>query len=293
MQNQMATEIEHQHRDQQGHGKADTSGQGPDGAVALPLVADKKEQGAEQAHHRAKEQNENQGFHPHVRQSSTIRWSLVILTLAGTLLTAALSVWQWQRAGEKQALLDAVANAPERVLVRLSEADALPVWARVRVEGIAYPALWLLDNRTVEGKVGYDVLMLVCDAHEDCIWVNRGWVAGSRDRRVWPELPAPGGDKVLTGTWRPWPAGEAAGLEIRSPGLARIQHLNDARVPDGLRVSRAGLLQLNATSPEALTVHWQPVILSPERHIGYAVQWALLSVALLMTGLTTIKRTHP
>ncbi|RMF16270.1 MAG: SURF1 family protein [Gammaproteobacteria bacterium] len=287
----MPAEPEHQNGDQKRHGESDAGRERPDRAAALALIPDQKEQGTEQAHDGTQQQDENQRFHPHDRQSGTVRWALVGLTLFATLLTAGLGVWQWQRAADKAVLLAQWAQAPQVEVERLADVARLPVYARLSMEAQWWPAVWLLDNRTVNGRVGYDVLMLACDATNTCLWVNRGWVEGKRDRRQWPQVTWQSGQRVLEGIWRGWPEGEAAGHELLQSGLFRIQHPNDARTPPGLTVVKAGLLQLSAGSPDALTVHWKPVSMTPARHRGYAFQWGLMSLALAATGLIMIRRT--
>src|SRR5690606_12003130 len=48
----------------------------------------------------------------------------------------------------------------------------------------------LLQNRVREGKPGYEVLTAFeIAAGEPWLWVNRGWLEGSYDRAVLPEVP--------------------------------------------------------------------------------------------------------
>jgi cytochrome oxidase assembly protein ShyY1 len=52
-----------------------------------------------------------------------------------------------------------------------------------------------------------------------------------------------------------------------------------------------GLTYQEKNSP--FLIHYRPVILPPERHKAYALQWFLLAVAVMVIALLASARKHP
>ena len=64
-------------------------------------------------------------------------------------------------------------------------------------------ALLLLDNRTREGRFGYEALGVVALASGGYALANRGWVAGDPARRALPEVARPIMLRIMTTTRAP------------------------------------------------------------------------------------------
>ncbi len=227
--------------------------------------------------------------------------SLMFLVLMVLLLS--LANWQWHRAGEKQRLLDA--REAQRSAPPLVLNDELPDPERDRFR----PAVaqgrylgdqqWLLDNRVHGGRAGYHVFSLFRTTSGRQLLVNRGWVSVGEDREFLPSLPLPDGEVTLRGHLdRP----ESVGLVMGEPPLQSLERLVVLQSLDVTALSAArGLdlmpltLVLDGGQPGALEYDWAPVaVMGPERHLGYAVQWLALAVALLIiyVGVNT-RRIEP
>lgn len=209
--------------------------------------------------------------------------TLVVLVLLALLL--ALGGWQLQRADEKSALLasqEARRQAPAQPIGEL-ERSADPAFQRVLLRGyFDGEHSLLLDNRTRDGRVGVELLQPFYDQPSG-LWLllNRGWLPWP-DRRTPVSFSTPTGALQLQ-AWIYVAPGESFQLQADQPGNAWPQLLT--RVDAGAlwrQLGRAGWpyeLRL-LPGPAAYQADWAVVAMGPEKHLGYAVQWFALAVAL-------------
>lgn len=191
-----------------------------------------------------------------------------------------LGFWQLNRA-ELKTQLDAQLEA--RKVEQPLRARTEPVdYQRYRFEGrLDSGAVWLLDNRTHEGQVGYEVWVPL-DAGNRWFLASLGWVAGSADRRQLPELDIPTENRVWSGLSRP----VSDNIVLAdSPLTNRWPQVIQAIEPEPMaqRMQRqppAGLLQLDEGQPGVGPVIWTPSVMSAAMHTGYAIQWFAMALAL-------------
>jgi surfeit locus 1 family protein len=120
------------------------------------------------------------------------------LTVVLCLLFLSLGRWQWGRAELKRELWAQFDRGTGEVVSPGTRPMAeLPRYARVRIEGRWEPRRqFLLDNRTHDGRAGYEVLTPLWLDDGRVVLVNRGWVpfGGYRDRL--PDVSADFADLV-------------------------------------------------------------------------------------------------
>ncbi|MDO6461420.1 SURF1 family protein [Granulosicoccaceae sp. 1_MG-2023] len=218
------------------------------------------------------------------RGAGPLAW-LLLIALVG--LLCALGVWQLSRAADSQAELAGGASA---ILTNPSAQRLQDALATHRWQAVAFDALWLgseavwLDNRTHEGRAGYELLLPARLQDGRFIVVNLGWVAGSTDRRELPRLTLPVAPlrlQGLVGTPR-----ETFTLSADSvDAAARVQRIDTAQLARiwDLPLSPRVFWQASALTPD-LVPRVPTVYLSPARHMGYAVQWFALALVLALLG---------
>ena len=231
-----------------------------------------------------------------------VRWPWVVINLLVVALLLGLSYWQWQRAAEKTRTLARIANWQQQGSVNPVQLAAIDVRAQ---DGIQVdfngrwlaPMVWLVDNQMVNGRVGYDVLVAVEDAsaveHSAALLVNLGWVAAPTQREFLPEIAIPQTLRV-EGIFRTDIKGVLLGTNLENKGVwpMRIQQVDVETLAAYLnRPLVNGLVHQEKNSPFQL--HYRPVILPPERHKAYALQWLLLALAVVVIALTASARKHP
>lgn len=231
-----------------------------------------------------------------------IRWPWVLLNFLVLVLLLGLSFWQWQRAAEKTQTLARIANWQASGAVDLTRLSAIDAQGRdgLQLDFVARwlaPQVWLLDNQMVNGRIGYDVLIAVKDAsaseNSAALLVNLGWVAAPVQREFLPAVQIPAELRVQ-GIFRTRTQGVLLGTNIENKGAwpMRIQQVNveslSAYINDPLV---SGVVYQEKNSP--FVIHYRPVILPPERHKAYAVQWFLLAIAVVVVALAASARKHP
>lgn len=222
-------------------------------------------------------------------------WKLTLFFLPAFPALLALGFWQLEREQEKrtlEALYEARRDAPAVPLSRL-EGEEDPRYFPVRLEGeYDNEKVFLLDNRTYQGRAGFEVIAPFATVEGRTVLINRGWIpleGGSRE--ILPK-PAPvEGRKSVAGLVYV-PAGEQVMLGDESPfdGWPRvIQSLDMDRMFNELGVDPRGkevfphTIRLAREAPGVLQRNWRVTAMSPERHRGYAVQW--FSLAAVLAGL--------
>jgi surfeit locus 1 family protein len=233
---------------------------------------------------------------PEKRFAPTLRFTLLALGLV--LLFVRLGVWQWQRGEQRAAAAARFARGADAVLeLGTRDLTEVSLYQRVGVEGELDAAhQFLLDNRILEGRAGYEVLTPLVRAAAPALLVNRGWVpfTGSRAR-----LP----DVNLTATGLVHLTGRVALLP--SPGLASGRAAPASagpwpRVtgyPDMAQLAAAlgrpltqRILLLDPAAPFGYERAWQPPGLPPLRHFSYAIQWWSFALATLILWAVLSRR---
>lgn len=216
--------------------------------------------------------------------------SVIGLLLLALLIS--LGFWQLDRAAQKQALLQAYGDRPTGAAIRVDEHFALgPDWRYRRAQVIGsydHVHQFLLDNRVQQGRVGYHVLTPLRLAQGDAVvLVNRGWVPQGATRTNLPPLPTPGDAELSIEGLIDFPPQKVFVLgegEDRDPGWPKV--LQQVRLD--LHAQQLGVrllpmvLLLDKDQPGGFVRDWNPVVVGPERHVGYAVQWFALAAALMI-----------
>jgi len=224
-------------------------------------------------------------------------WWPTLGMLIFTALFLRLGVWQWHRAGEKRALIAAMASgmhAPpldlNAAVQRHRLADVAP-YRHVRLAG-RYDAghQVLLQSIVHHGQSGYDVLTpLHLAGTSEWVIVNRGWIGGGPKPPAAAALAVGAGPRRITGYWAPLPQ---PGLRLGDGRQARgwPRPLLYPTMADLQRQLHRPLLdnsvRLEARQPGGYQRDWRvrPAI-GPSRHISYMLQWFALAATVVIVWL--------
>lgn len=218
------------------------------------------------------------------------------LALAAMTLFAGLGHWQLGRKDEKQAQLDAAQHVLSERIPRALSIAADPQQARGYdwAAGVGHfvdaPAV-LLDNQQHEGRAGVRVYRLFQPAGGTVpLLVELGWLPVPGDR-VMPGVPRSEGSIRLEGLLSPPPShGIARATAVPQPnGTLLATGLDADQLRPALHADRLAprVLRLDPTLPigYARDLDILPNTLPPQKHLGYAVQWFALALAVLVTAL--------
>lgn len=214
--------------------------------------------------------------------------SLVVLLLLPGLI--GLGCWQLGRAEQKQALLSVYAERSAEAPLSAERLQQVgdPAYRRVHLYGHFDGAhSLLLDNRLRDGQAGVELLQPFHDqASGQWLLVNRGWLPWP-DRRIPVTVQTPAQALALQ-AWVYVAPGSAFQLQADPVG-GRWPHLLTAIDAGRLwqQLGREGFaheLRLEP-GPASYRLDWPVVAMGPEKHLGYAVQWFALALALLLLYL--------
>lgn len=208
-----------------------------------------------------------------------------LVTFLAVVIMFTLGLWQLQRADEKSQRLAAIELAAVSAPLSLSTAMALKDEARdfpIHFEGTAQSTKYfLLDNRIQHGQVGYEVIVPVKSALGEVL-VNFGWVAAPALRSDLPAVSISGVEKEYQGMLaiplKNSLISETAIFDQQWPKVVQqidiglmAQHYAQTLMPF--------VILLNTETDTEYLRNWQPVVMPPEKHIAYAIQWFLLAGA--------------
>lgn len=224
------------------------------------------------------------------------------VTLVVFIILARLGYWQIQRGEQKVERLEQIARYQQLDVVTFADLLTIsqqyePTGINVNVTGrFATPYRWLLDNKVVNGQPGYDVLLaLMPDSipknsgkqDDKALLVNMGWLKGDyANRDTLPPFTIPPGVVNLNAFVKAKDL-SAFALSNQSanhqPWPLRTQQIDIARIEQQSGLSFYRFIVIAQNSKDfGFTYHYQPVVMPPEKHRAYALQWFLLAVAVLI-----------
>ena len=225
-----------------------------------------------------------------------ISWPLTLLTIVLIALMCSLGLWQLDRADQSRQRLAAYAAGVPAHNVSL---QTMPErFSQVVLEGRFDSSRQIvMDGFSVDKRAGYQVLTPFRVKNSDTVlMVNRGWRVWTGNRLAIEGLEV--GDEWRTVHGRAerfWEPGMVlgdgnSGEASRWPRI--VVYPQHAEISDWMQQSVATWqLLLDPEEADGFFRHWSPGGLAPERHIGYAVQWFLLAVTLLVLySILTFRR---
>ena len=216
-------------------------------------------------------------------------WPMTLATLVLLAVFVSLGRWQWHRGESKQALWDEFAQAPTRAMTDSPDVDSL-----ARYSLISFPAYYdsehqfLLENRSYQGKPGYEVLTPAVLPNGRRVLVNRGWIPFSGYREQLPDVSIPRHPPlIIAGRLDELPsAGLASGRAAPTPdgGWPKLTSFpTREELQSALGQSLPGkILLLDPAAPHGFVRDWKPPGMDPARHFSYAIQWWGFATVLLV-----------
>jgi surfeit locus 1 family protein len=216
------------------------------------------------------------------------QWHWTLLALAGIALFASLGRWQLHRAEEKRALFEGFAAGNLEAVDLPGGLTPVERYRRVRASG-RYDAgrQFLLDNMPRDGVPGVHVLTPLVRDDGSVVIVDRGWIAIGGDRAALPALPVDGAPRTVTGRADALPR---PAVELEAPpgsGWPRLVSFpTTAQLAAALGAAvHPQVLLLDEEQPEGFVRDWRPPGMTPDKHVGYAIQWFGLAAAVAGTWL--------
>jgi surfeit locus 1 family protein len=218
-----------------------------------------------------------------------------LLTIALLALLVSLGRWQLHRADEKRALFDSFAAGADATRPIDLKTPKLPRYSQVEAAG-HYDATRqiLIDNMVNAERAGYFVITPFALQGGGWVLVNRGWIPLGPTRADRPAVPVAADPRHIRGRADNLPSagihmGVPAALTPPFPVVASFPTQPDVAtlLKESQWTAAAESILLDPTEPDGYVRNWAPPGFPPMRHVGYAVQWFGLALALAVIYVVT------
>jgi surfeit locus 1 family protein len=220
-------------------------------------------------------------------------WAMTALAGLSVLACVSLGRWQWERGVDRRAQWAEFRTPGAPLPADSRDLAALPRFQRVALTGrYDVDHQFVLDNRTRDGRAGFEVLTPLELGDGRRVLVNRGWIPFSGYRERMPEVRLEARDRVnVRGRLGELPApglprGRAGpSAEGSWPKLVSFPSVEQLAKVYGHELEPKVVL-LDPDAPHGYRRDWRAPGIEPARHFSYAVQWwafAALAVVLWIT----------
>lgn len=206
-----------------------------------------------------------------------------------------LGFWQIARYHEKQnqqQALESRFNLP--IINGMIDFDPTMRYRKLQITGQFLNKRQIyLDNQIVKGQVGYRVLTPFQPiGQSDILLIDRGWIPIGKSRDEMPIIKPVLGQQTLIGTINlPTNGIQLSNLFNKTQNKAnhqiswplRVQRIDFENLASLLSQKLSPfILQLNPQDPHGFNI--QPITFNPppSRHLGYAIQWFAMALAVLI-----------
>lgn len=212
---------------------------------------------------------------------------MIILSTFFVGLFIGLGSWQIHRAEEKRGMLVAQATQEKQLAALWTGKEMLPSpYQKLRLKGHYLPELFLLDNQHQQHQFGYNVLSPFELANGAIVIIDRGWVPGDLSRQIMPTVTTPKKSLVLQGStyfpsinqWLLGPEMEKKGNKVIVIERIDVKLLNQVLQ----KKVYPFIIRLEKQDPYGFVREWKIVSMSPERHLGYALQWFAMALVIFI-----------
>ncbi len=213
---------------------------------------------------------------------------LIVATIA---FLVSLGFWQLDRADEKREIEGSIQKANTGVIELVYDEKTLlnKEYYEVRLKGhYLGDKQFIYDNQIVDQVSGYYVLTpFRLENQPGAIIVNRGFIpwGGSREKLADISI-GKSKSEIKVQISKPIKRMELKSSEINNRFPVLVQAIDLVKMSEIASVDFSSMIGLlDASMRDGFVRKWEPYTGSIEKHIGYAVQWFLMAIALSIIGI--------
>ncbi|GAB2891996.1 SURF1 family protein [Microbulbifer echini] len=213
-------------------------------------------------------------------------WPITLFSAGILPILIALGSWQLQRAEYKEIIKKELDEKLSSQPINPDTGVELERFIPVVLTGHYTEEYYFLDNRTRQGRAGYEVLQLFISNNRRWL-INRGWVPQTESRQILPEISYPRNTIKIIGYISPVSNSNSVDekekeKEKEKDNIRRVQSI-DKNLTRHLQVSENNwIIRISSDSISAFVTGWKFTNSGPERHRAYAVQWFSMAIALII-----------
>lgn len=216
---------------------------------------------------------------------SSKMWIYYGLIAIAIIVCIRLGFWQLERANQKKRMLQQHQQLAEQKPKALSKKSKPHQYEPAQLTGWFLPSLLYLDNQHYQHHFGYDIISPFQARNGLVVLVNRGWVAGDVTRQSLPQIETPKQLMTIKG-YVYYPSSKALRLgpqlEIKQGDRYLLQQVDIDAFQSLFPLSLAKYTLRMQPGNNDFVRAWPIVSMSPNRHVGYAIQWFAMAVCLLI-----------
>lgn len=220
-----------------------------------------------------------------------------LITFICIVILLKLGFWQLQRAEQKKHIGTEQQKHEDRVypdIFAALESPGSDRFRRVNVSGKMDTLRYFFwDNRVLDGIVGYEVIVPVITG-AGTLMVNLGWLKDPHFRQQLPEFEIQTADfNAVVVLYQPQQNQLSQNLVSTGDWPRLIQEPDTEKMAMALGVAVLPSIGfLEATEQYQLKNNFKPVTMSPEKHLGYAVQWFMLALGCFIVYLFALRKKY-
>tara|TARA_B100000963_G_scaffold361864_1_gene400388 strand:- start:2411 stop:3055 length:645 start_codon:yes stop_codon:yes gene_type:complete len=209
-------------------------------------------------------------------------------------ITFLLGLWQVDRANQKTDIIksyEAIINDPA---VEFKIENNYINWQPVYLEGEFTDIVLYEDNALLNGKAGFKIYHLFKTLDDLYIFIHRGFIERKVIKNDLPIIDVPEGKKILNGTILLKNQNSFV-QNVNESDLRIIQQFSIIDVLERIpflqeKIIYPDLFNLSRYDQSKLMSIERPVNMTASKHIGYAIQWFGLCLALLILTIYAYRR---
>jgi len=225
---------------------------------------------------------------------NSFKRNILIFSIIFMPITFLLGLWQVDRANQKTDIIksyDAIINEPA---VEFKIENNYINWQPVYLEGEFTDIVLYEDNALLNGKAGFKIYHLFKTLDDLYIFIHRGFIERKVIKNDLPIIDVPEGKKILNGTILLKNQNSFV-QNVNESDLRIIQQFSIIDVLERIpflqeKIIYPDLFNLSRYDQSKLMSIERPVNMTASKHIGYAIQWFGLCLALLILTIYAYRR---
>lgn len=225
------------------------------------------------------------------KPTSQFPYIATVIAFVAIVIMFGLGFWQLDRKAEKEIRLESIETAKLSSNISLEKAlsniDEYQDYI-VSVKGKIINKAFYIDNKLLESRAGFHVL-IPYKTSAGIVMLNLGWLPATGLRTDFPIFKLPLLESVEGIAHLPLNNNlitETNGQYGEFPALLQQVDLHEIETHLGIEVLPL-VLRLSMESND-FKREWKAVVMSPEKHLAYAVQWFGLAIAALTIYLLSM-----
>ena len=225
---------------------------------------------------------------------NSFKSKILIFAIIFVPITISLGFWQLDRAQEK---IEIIANYDELLTsepINLNAKSTYKNWQPVTTMGRFKDTVIFEDNAILNGRAGFKIYHLFENGDGSYVFVHRGFIERNMIKNNLPQIDMPKGKQSLKGSVL-IKQDNSFVQDIEESDARIVQEFNIERLINKFpilkdRYLHPFLFNLEIRDKNKFLAIEKPVNMAASKHIGYAIQWFGLCLALIILTIYAYRR---